>query len=124
MPLRQYSHANPTTGLEQTSNSMFGVFRSHNPSPLADGAQRLHVRQRREHPGAVPQAALDVRRRERQRVGAAAGAAAVFGKAVAAGAGEQRFRQRRRVREALQHRIHEAGVAQVLQPRALRTSQC
>ncbi len=33
---------------------------------------------------------------------------------------QQDLRQRRRVRQALQHAVHEAGVPQVLQPRALQ----
>ena len=34
---------------------------------------------------------------------------------------QQDLRQRRRVRQALQHAVHEAGVAQILQPGALRS---
>jgi hypothetical protein len=40
--------------------------------------------------------------------------------AVAAAAGQQRLSQRRGVRQALQHRVHEAGVAQVLQASTLQ----
>ncbi len=83
-------------------------------APLVEELQALGMRRGRDDGGGA-EGALDVvlSHAHRVRVGAAAGVAQLVVRKAHLG-------QRRRVREALQHRVHEARVAQVLQPRSLR----
>ena len=79
--------------------------------PSANPAQALGMQHGRNDGAAVLQRPHDVLLRHAQRVKVAA-------RAQLPGS-QQNLRQRGRVRQALQHAVHEAGVAQVLQPRTL-----
>lgn len=84
-------------------------------APLVHPAQGLGVGQRRQDRAPLLQRALHEVAREGDDVGADGAR-----RRARAPRREQQLGQRRRVHQALQHAVHEAGVSEVLQARALR----